>query len=143
MSTRNLLPAPEIVDAEQTDNPQDLLERMDSLEEKIAELRSEMDRNMRQVSDLLRSARVTFGSAACAAAPTAGPVESDKWERIRAKVGGKPAEVIEALELCGTATRTQLKRQVGGAMSTIDAAVYKLRDMGLLVKNGDGWSLKP
>lgn len=96
---------------------------------------------MRQVSDLLRSAKIVFGNTSNA--PASGPVESDKWERIKAKLGGKMAQIIDALQLTGTANRTQLKNQTGGAMTTIDQAVYKLRDMGLLVKNGDGWSLKP
>ena len=143
MSTPNLLPAPEIIDAEHADNPQDLLERIDSLEKEVSGLRSEMDRNMRQISDLLRTARVTFGTSATATSTASGPVESDKWERLKAKLGGKMAEIIEALQLTGSATRTQLKNQTGGALGTIDQAVYKLRDMGLLVKNGDGWSLKP
>lgn len=74
---------------------------------------------------------------------SAAPGQSDKWEKVKAKVGGKMAEVVAALQLVGTATRTQLKNQTGGALTTIDTAIYKLRDMGLIVKNGDGWSLKP
>lgn len=116
-------------------------ERIEALEKKVSELRSEMERNFKQVSDLFRSAKVTFGGSAPPS--TSGPVESDKWDKLKAKLGGKMAEIIEALQLTGTATRTQLKNQTGGALGTIDQAVYKLRDMGLLVKNGDGWSLKP
>jgi hypothetical protein len=117
--------------------------RMDSLEKEISELREELARNMKQVSDLLRSARITFGNAAPNVPASSGSVESDKWEKLKAKLGGKMAQVIEALQLTQVATRTQLKNQTGGALGTIDQAVYKLRDMGLLVKNGDGWSLKP
>lgn len=141
MSTRNLLPAPEIVhEAEAVD---EIGQRIEALEKKISDLRSDMERNMGQISELLHSAKITFGRATTSATSSSGPVESDKWEKLKAKLGGKMAEIIEALQLTGTATRTQLKNQTGGALGTIDQAVYKLRDMGLLVKNGDGWSLKP
>lgn len=75
--------------------------------------------------------------------PTASVGGNEKWDKLKVKLGGKMAQIIEALQLTGTATRTQLRNQTGGALGTIDQAVYKLRDMGLLVKNGDGWSLKP
>lgn len=137
----NLLPAP--IDAQPIDE-NGMEQRVEALEKEVSDLRGEMDRNMKQISDLFRSAKVTFGNATPNAASSAtGPVEADKWERLKVKLGGKMAEIIEALQLTGKATRTQLKNQTGGALGTIDQAVYKLRDMGLLVKNGDGWSLKP
>lgn len=136
----NLLPAP--IDAQPV-NEHDASERIEALEKEVSELRGEMDRNMRQVSDLLRSAKIVFGTAPNAGPSSSPTVDLDKWERLRVKLGGKMAEIIEALQLTGKATRTQLKNQTGGALGTIDQAVYKLRDMGLLVKNGDGWSLKP
>ena len=139
MSSHNLLPAP--IDAHPVDEFA-VADRVEALEKQVSELRGELDRNMRQVSDLLKSGRVVFGASNQTASSSAGPVESDKWEKLRVKLGGKMAEIIEALQLTGKATRTQLKNQTGGALGTIDQAVYKLRDMGLLVKNGDGWSLK-
>lgn len=135
----NLLPAP--IDAQPVAE-YGIDERVEALEREVSDLRSEMGRNMKQISDLLRSAKIVYGAAAPGTAPS-GPVESDKWEKLKAKLGGKMAQIIEALQLTGVATRTQLKNQTGGALGTIDQAVYKLRDMGLLVKNGDGWSLKP
>jgi vacuolar-type H+-ATPase subunit D/Vma8 len=117
--------------------------RIDSLEKEVSELREELSRNMKQVSDLLRSARITFGNSSQSTAASPQPVESDKWEKLKVKLGGKMSEVIEVLQISGNVTITQLRNQTGGALSTVKAAVYKLRDMGLLVKNGDGWSLKP
>lgn len=140
----NLLPAPEEINAEEVGEGYGLADRVADLEKEIATLRSEMETDRRQTATLFRSVRVVFGTGPVSSAPsTESPAESDKWERIKAKVGGKMAAVIEALQLTGTATRTQLKNQTGGALTTIDTAVYKLRDMGLLVKNGDGWTLKP
>lgn len=126
---------PETIDAEHVDVTQTDVAH---LRQEVDELRDEF----RKFAALVRSARVVFGNANGVPAPSVNQ-ESDKWERLRAKLGGKMAEVIEALQLTGTATRSQLKKQCGGALGTIDQAVYKLRDMGLLVKNGDGWSLKP
>ena len=111
----------------------------------LSGLRNELDslrRDFLQLATLVKSARIVYGNGASAPAPMANP-EADKWEKLKVKLGGKMAEIIEALQLTGVATRTQLKNQTGGALTTVDQAVYKLRDMGLLVKNGDGWSLKP
>ena len=129
---------PETIDAEHVDERNATRQELADLREDVANLREEF----RKFAAVVRSARVVFGTANGTPPPAANP-DSDKWERLRAKLGGKMAEVIEALQLTGTATRSQLKKQCGGALGTIDQAVYKLRDMGLLVKNGDGWSLKP
>lgn len=129
---------PETIEAEHVDEGYQIQQDISALRRDLEELRDEF----RKFAALVRSARVVFGTANGAPAPATN-TESDKWERLKIKLGGKMAEVIEALQLTGKATRTQLKNQTGGALGTIDQAVYKLRDMGLLVKNGDGWSLKP
>lgn len=134
-----------LLEAEVVNRPDpqtDVREEVEALRSEVAALRAEWERDRRQVAALFQSARIVFGSGGSAASgPTTS--DSDKWERLKAKLGGKMAEIIEALQLTGTATRTQLKKQTGGALGTVDQAVYKLRDMGLLIKNGDGWSLKP
>jgi hypothetical protein len=130
---------PETIDAMPVD------EGIGSFRSEISELREDVESlrcDLRQLAALVKSARIVFGNAPGVPVQPANQ-ESDKWERLKAKLGGKMSEIIEALQLTGTATRTQLKNQTGGALGTIDQAVYKLRDMGLLVRNGDGWSLKP
>lgn len=129
---------PETIDAEHVDVGDELRKELLELRQDVEALRDEF----RKFATLVRSARVVFGNAN-GPAPTQASAEADKWEKLKAKLGGKMAQIIDALQLSGTATRTQLKNQTGGALTTVDQAVYKLRDMGLLVKNGDGWSLKP
>ena len=137
----NLLPAPEVFDAEHVED-RDLAKELEELREEFAKFRQERERDHQQIVALLKSGRIVFGDVTASSATVSEPVESDKWEKLKAKLGGKMAQIIDALQLTGTATRTQLRNQTGGALGTIDQAVYKLRDMGLLVKNGDGWSLK-
>lgn len=136
----HLLENSEPIDAEPVND------ELESLRHDVADLHKQLEvlrGECRQFIGLVKSARIVFGAAPAGAAPSATTSDSDKWERIKAKVGGKMAQIIEALQLTGTATQTQLRMQAGGGLSTIQQAIYKLRDMGLLVKNGDGWSLKP
>lgn len=129
---------PETIEAEHVEESSVLRKEVADLREEVESLRSEF----KQFAALVRSARIVFGNTNGAPAPTTSG-EVDKWEKLKVKLGGKMAQIIDALQLSGKATRTQLKNQTGGALTTVDQAVYKLRDMGLLVKNGDGWSLKP
>lgn len=133
-----LLEAGEVHESEVTDPLGELRQEVAELREQLESLRDEC----RGFVSMIRSARIVFGSGPAPASQPSVTSDSDKWERIKAKVGGKMAQIIEALQLTGTANRTQLKNQTGGAMGTIDQAIYKLRDMGLVVKNGEGWSLK-
>ena len=139
----HLLEAPEPHDAEPVNEVALLQERVRELEEDLADLRKSYARDRQQLSSLLNGVRSVFNGASTAPSVDGAIPTGDKWEKIKAKLGGKLAEVIDALLTSQPATRTQLKHITGGRMSTIDQAIYKLRDMGLIVKSGDGWSLKP
>lgn len=64
------------------------------------------------------------------------------FEGIKARVSPKQAELIGAIEVAGAMTMTQLQAFTGGRISTIKDSIYKLRDMGIVVRNGEKWALK-
>lgn len=134
---------PEVINAEHVDVDAPMISL---LRQQLDELREEMvaiRKDFVSLATLVKSARVVFGSIPSSPVAPQSSQETDKWEKIKAKLGGKLAEVIEALQVHGASTRTQLRVITGSGMSTIDQCTAKLRDMGLLVKSGDGWSLKP
>ena len=70
----------------------------------------------------------------------AGP-KREVWESWKSKLGGLPARFIEALEVHGPMTRTQLRIAVGYASSRVADTIYKLNCAGLIDK-ANGISLK-
>lgn len=153
MDNQHQLPASRELEPEEIyDSPPEehnpLADRVARLEKEISTLRTEMDTDRRHTATLFRSLKITFGtgqypasSAASTSAPDS-PLESNKWDQLKVRLGGKKAEIIDALQLSSPATTTQISKITGGAFSTVKESVYKLRDMGLIIKNGDGWSLK-
>ena len=101
-------------------------------------------RKMPEVQKLYSMLRLLFDGASVQA--TASPSNSTdslgRWEKMKQKLGGKQAEIIQALLDHGPATRSQLRVITGSGMSTVDAVTAKLRDMGLIVKVGDSWKLR-
>jgi len=69
-----------------------------------------------------------------------GAAGNSKLEVWKQKLGGKAAAVLEVLEI-GPRNRQQLKDSVRCGQSTIDALTKKLRDLGLIEKNGNNFSL--
>lgn len=109
-----------------------------------------LQRVLKPISDALRymngeidSVDLSEVSTAATLAPgVSGALAGDRFAAIKAQLGGKQAEIINAIQTFGPSTRTQLRASTGGAMTTIDTAIYALRDKGVIVKNGDQWVLK-
>lgn len=67
---------------------------------------------------------------------------TEKWEGVKRRLGGKEAELIDALLTCGPRTNTQLKSLLKLAYSTTAALTLKMANLGFLSKEGDAWALK-
>lgn len=135
--------------------------RIDDLELELQKQKNEAKRALQAISglrDILKPQfqyfRAIFGEiesvelpseqpptpqAQGASVATGGP---DRFDAIKRQLGGKQSEIIQAIQTFGPSTRTQLRASAGGSMSTIDTAIYSLRDKGVIVRNGDAWSLK-
>lgn len=75
-------------------------------------------------------------------APAARPSgSSPAWDTWKRKLGGKKAEVIEALE-SHPMSRDQVRVATSSGWSTVDAALAYLKSVGLIEKTGNKWSLK-
>jgi len=135
----NLLGNGEVHEAEVINEDAGTRRELESLRADLKDLRNTYGRDRQQLLSMLNGLRALFGKNDGTTVQSTTP---DKWDAIKSKFGGKMAQIIEALQLSGSANRTQLKKMTGGAMATVDQAVYKLRDMGLIVKDGDQWRLK-
>jgi biotin operon repressor len=77
--------------------------------------------------------------------PTAGGgsvQHSAVWEAWKHRMPGYPAKVIDALLTFGEKSAPQLAIAVGCRRERIYEAVAKLKAAGVLIKNGDNYSLK-
>lgn len=79
-----------------------------------------------------------------AESPIAAPQFDPRWDSWKQKLGNgtAPAKVIDALLTHGFLTRTQLRPVAGIGWSTLDAATSRLKNLGLIEKNGDRWQLR-
>lgn len=109
-----------------------------------------LQRVLKPISDAMRYINgeiesVDFSEATAASSPSSlGPTYGgpDRFAAIKSQVGGKQAEIIESLQTYGPCTATQLRAQTGGHLNTAKAAIYALRDKGIVAKQGDKWALK-
>jgi hypothetical protein len=84
----------------------------------------------------------TESGAASQSAPRASAA-SAAWDSWKQKMGGAAAQIIDILMVHGQLNHEQLRIHVGTSRKqTIYDAVSKLNKAGLLVKNGDRFSLK-
>jgi hypothetical protein len=71
------------------------------------------------------------------------PMVKEAWSAWINKLGGKPAQFIEALLIHKSMTRVQLKIVTRSGSSTVDVVLKKLRDLSLIEKDGGGqWRLR-
>ena len=147
-------------------SPDDPSETIAQLRRQVADLRTQLD-EMRDLAEALRQERrqsdmavgslrrqlqPLYGALQClfgamedvTAANSqdgAGP-KGEVWESWKSKLGGLPARFIEALEVHGPMTRTQLRIAVGCANSSVADTIYKLNRAGLIDKANGKISLK-
>ncbi len=105
----------------------------------------------RQLSPLYRALQQVFGEIDSVAPDDApyGAVSSSGadartqaiWDSWKRKMGAA-SPVIDALLLQPGMTQTQIGIAIGRARSTVPALIYKLKNAGLIVKDGDRYSLK-
>jgi hypothetical protein len=142
-SNRPLLAdAPHIVDP--ADEMAKLREDLHALRSELEDFREEFEQGRDRIGNLYHALRAIFGSdGATTPSGASAPSKSDAgWEKWKAKLGGKQAEIIQTLLDHGPMTRSQLRVATGSGMSTVDQCIYKLRDLGLVVRHGDSWRLK-
>jgi len=76
---------------------------------------------------------------------SAPPVDDRKravWESWKQKLGGKPADLIDALLVHGEMNAVQLRVAMRCHINSVYEATAKLQKMGLLNKSGGKYSLK-
>ena len=103
----------------------------------------------RQLSPLYRALQGVFGELDAAgiadAAQPNGPTNTRTaavWEAWKKRLGGKPAELIDALLLHGDMDSAQIAIAIQCHKNSVPQIVYKLNKAGLLNKNGGRFSLK-
>jgi hypothetical protein len=146
-------------------SPDDPGETIAQLRRQVADLRAQLD-EMRDLAEALRQERrqsdMAVGSVRRQLQPLYGALQclfgamedvasnsplgqasrSPVWESWKSKLGGLPARFIEALEVHGPMTRTQLRIAVGCASSSVADTIYKLNRAGLIDKANGKISLK-
>ena len=148
-SPDRLLNAPPETDLERLRKEnQFLTEQRDKYQHALSVLR-------RQLQPLYSALRAVFGEIDAADIPNpevrisydqanvrSMPQRSPVWENWRKQLGGKQAEVIEALETHGWMNVAQLVVATHSAKQTIYETIWKLNKLQLINKNGGKYSLK-
>jgi hypothetical protein len=75
-----------------------------------------------------------------AASPSAG--NSDFWEKWKQKLGGKQADILDALMGHPGMTSTAVSKAAACRNTTASTLLSRLNGMGLVEKNGGLWRLK-
>jgi len=74
---------------------------------------------------------------------TQRPHVSAAWDKWKQTFPGKTAAIIDTLLAGGKMNRDQLRIATQSGWSTLDAGLKKLKDVGLLLKEGNYYYLKP
>lgn len=124
-------------------------------EAKIEEIRNDLNQFMQQTGaalmqlrnqvDIIRSGlSVAAGEISPGGVTPQAPQFDQRWEAWKQKLGAgtAPARVIDALLTHGPLNRNQLRAASEQAWSTLDASTQRLRNLGLIEKNGNRWNLK-
>lgn len=100
----------------------------------------------KQLTPLYRALQAVFGELDAAGVEDApqntSPRVSAVWENWKAKLGGGPAKVIDALLLHREMNTQQLAIAIGCDRTTVPNYIHRLNKAGLLNKNGGRFSLK-
>lgn len=75
-------------------------------------------------------------------AGSADPKVAAVWDAWKQRLGGSAARVIEALRIHDNLNTTQLAIAAGMDKRTVNTAIYKMNQAGLVSKNGGRFSLK-
>lgn len=103
----------------------------------------------RQLGPLYKALQMVFGELDAAGvdeAPAASGATSPRiaavWENWKQKIGGQPAQLIDAFLLHGEMTYGQIAIAIGIKSSNVAQVVHRLNKAGLINKNGGKYSLK-
>jgi predicted transcriptional regulator len=103
----------------------------------------------RQLGPLYKALQMVFGELDAAGvdeAPAAsGSVNARMaavWQNWKNKIGGQPAQLIDAFLLHGEMTSGQIAIAIGISPKNVAQVVHKLNKAGLIQKNGNNFSLK-
>lgn len=137
---------------EPSEETKDLLRRLERAEREAEHIREAAARSIGEMRDALhplyRAMKLLFGEMGEIAGPGAGPVAAPqfdpKWEAWKQKLGPStaPARIIDALLKHGPLNRNQLRQASEMGWSTLDAATGRLKNLSLIEKSGDRWTLK-
>lgn len=145
---------------EPSEETKDLLRRLERAEREAEHIREAAARSIGEMRDALqplyRAMKLLFGEMGEIAGPGAGPVAAPqfdpvaapqfdpKWEAWKQKLGPStaPARIIDTLLKHGPLNRNQLRQASEMGWSTLDAATGRLKNLSLIEKSGDRWTLK-
>ena len=102
----------------------------------------------KQLAPLYRALQAVFGEIDAAGIsdnggnPADNPRVSAVWSSWKSRLGGRKAQVIDALLLHGEMNTTQLAIAIGCNRNTIPNLIFELNKAGLLNKNAGRFSLK-
>lgn len=148
MSSRPLLEAHLEEETEVPTSPEirELKKTVSRLEREVANLKqAAADSAQKAVESLLRklfSSLHQATSVLVGEAEVTSNSESDFWQSQKQKLGGKKAEVIQALQEYGEMSVPQLRMATKSGNQTIYDVTSFLFRLGLLKKNGGRYSLK-
>ena len=118
--------------------------------EDIGHVLGNLQRMTKPFLDLLKAVHGEIEAAGFSPAPAAAaggvatPQFDPKWDAWKQKLGHGTAvtKVIDALLTHGPLTRNQLRTAAAIGWSTLDAATSRLKNLGLIDKANDRWSLR-
>lgn len=98
------------------------------------------------LSPLYRALQQVFGELDAAgvgdSAPATDARVSSVWEAWKSKIGGQPAQLIDAFLIHGEMTAAQIAIAIRIHPKNVAQVVHKLNKAGLIQKNGNLYSLK-
>ena len=139
--------------------------QMDDLREENRELRAQLSAARREteaakrntvhalsalrkvLSPLYRALQQVFGELEAAGVEdetigTVNPRVSAVWDAWKSKIGGQPAQLIDAFIVHGEMTAAQIAIAIRVNPKNVAQVVHKLNKAGLIQKNGNLYSLK-
>lgn len=146
-SNRPLLADSAPHEAEAVNELAEVREAVEDLRQDLGELRSAYERDRNQLANLVNGFRALLaGGTAPSAGNTNAPEEvpsglSPRWQMLRQKLGGRQAEFIDLLQH-GAMSAAQMRAAAHCDIKTVYSTVQRMKDAGLLVKNGGKFSLK-
>jgi ribosomal protein L29 len=101
----------------------------------------------KQLAPLYQALRMVFGEIDAVGGSEAvgnepAPRIAAVWQAWKDKIGGQPAQLIDALLLHGELTSGQIAVAIGINPKNVAQVVHKLNKAGLVTKNGGKFSLK-